>query len=342
MAATRRRPRAQETMLGLITGYWVSQLVFVAAKLGLADALAKGPRTPESVAESVGAHPPFLRRVLRALASVGVFAEDARGRFRLTSLGQTLRSDRPGSFKDFALMIVDDYNWQGWSALTHGVVTGELPFAHVHGCPIFEYLQQHPDKERVFAASMANISETENAAVARAYPFGRLSRLVDVGGSHGHLLATILRRHRKLRGVLSDQPQVVTNAAQSGFITGPDVRDRCETAGGDFFTSVPAGADGYIMKYIIHDWEDEKSIRILGNCRDAMAPDGRVLVVDHVVPPGNRPNWGKLLDINMMALTGGLERTREEFRDLFARAGLRLRRVIPTACPLSIVEGVRA
>jgi hypothetical protein len=189
---------------------------------------------------------------------------------------------------------------------------------------------------------MASISGTENAAIARAYPFGQFAQLVDVGGAHGHLLATILRRHRTVEGILYDQPQVVTAASASGFIAAADVRRRCRTVGGDFFASAPAGADGYIMKYIIHDWDDDKSLRILRNCRAAMAPGGRVLVVDHVIPPGNGANWGKLLDINMMVSPGGQERTREEFRDLFARAGLRLARIVPTASPLSILEGAAA
>jgi SAM-dependent methyltransferase len=176
----------------------------------------------------------------------------------------------------------------------------------------------------------------------RAYPFGQLTQLVDVGGAHGHLLATILARHRKLRGVLYDQPLVVAAAAQSGFVSAAAVRARCEMRGGSSFDDVPAGADGYLMKYILHDWDDEKSHRLLENCRAAMAPGGRVLVVDHVIPPGNGANWGKLLDINMLALTGGRERTREEFRALFAGAGLRLRRIVPTACPLSILEAVAA
>jgi len=329
-------------MLGLITGYWVSQLVLVAARLGIADLLAKGPKTAEALAATVGAHPPFLRRVMRALASVGVFAEGPGGRFGLTPLGQVLRSGRPGSLHDFALMVVDDHNWQAWSGLLRGVMTGGLPFDQVHGVPFFAYLRSHPDMEKTFAASMANISSTENAAVARAYPFGRLTRLVDVGGAHGHLLATILRRHRKLRGVLYDQPQVVAGAEQSGFVSAGEVRERCRIEGGDFFSSVPAGADAYLMKYIIHDWDDEKCLRILGACRTAMVPEGRVLVVDHVIPPGNAANWGKLLDINMLVVPGGQERTREEFERLFRRAGLRLKRVFRTACPLSILEAVRA
>jgi len=338
----KRRPLPHETMRSMLAMYFISQMLFSVAKLGVADALAEKPLAPDALAKRVGAHAPFLHRVLRALASVGVFAEDSRGRFRLTPLGQTLRADRPGSLRDFALMLDDDYNWQAWSALPHALETGANPFERTHGMPYFAYLQKHAEKERAFAASLASISGTENAAVARAYAFGRFAKLVDVGGAHGHLLATILRRHRKLRGVLYDQPQVVAGAPATGFISAPDVRERCDVAGGSFFESVPAGADGYVMKYIIHDWDDEKSMRILGHCRDAMTPDGRVLVVDHVIPQGNSADWAKQLDVMMLVGPGGQERTREEFRALFARVGLRLARVIPTACPLSILEGVRA
>ena len=336
-----RRPPAHEVMLGHITAYWISQLVSVAAKLGVADALARGPATPEAIAKRVGARAPLLRRVLRALASFGVFAETTGGRFRLTPAAEMLRSDRPGSLRNFALMAIEGYNWAAWGALLHGVTTGERPFDHVHGMPVFAWLQRHPDEDRMFSASMASISGPENAAIAAAYPFGELGTLVDVGGAHGHLLESILRRHRRLRGVLFDQPQVVAQAPASGFVTSRAVRDRCEVVGGDFFAWVPERADGYVMKYIIHDWDDEAALRVLRNCRDAMAPGGRVLVVDHVIPRGNTPSWAKLLDINMLVGPGGLERTREEFRDLFARAGLRLRRVVPTTCPLSVLEGVR-
>jgi hypothetical protein len=342
MPKAHRRPAAQEAMLGLATGYWVSQLVYVAARLGIADVLARGPMTPDAIAKKVGAHAPHLRRVLRALASVGVFAEDKKGRFRSTPLAQTLRTDRPGSLNAFVRMMVDGYNWDAWGALLDGVVKGATPFQEVHGEPVFSYLRKHPEKDAEFSASMASISGTENAAVARAYPFGDLSLLVDVGGAHGHLLATVLARHKRLRGVLFDQPQVVEGAARSGFIGAAAVRARCEAVGGDFFEGVPAGADGYVMKYVLHDWDDERCVRILSNCRMAMASGGRVLAVDHVIPPGNGADWGKLLDINMMVIPCGRERTREEFRALFAEAGLRLRRVIPTACPLRVLEGVAA
>lgn len=342
MSTESRRPPAHEAVLGLITGYWQSQLVFVAARLGIADALARGPRTAASIARSVGADPVFLRRVMRALAALGVFAETRGGKFRLTQLGQTLRSDQPGSLHAFALMMVDDYNWNSWGGLLRGVIEGETPFEQVYRMPLFSYLNLHPEKQEVFAASMASISSGENAAIAAAYPFGDSRQIVDVGGAHGHLLAAILRRHRRLQGVLYDQPDVVAGAAAAGFIAGSAVRQRVQTIGGDFFVAVPEGADLYLMKYIIHDWEDQKCLRILRNCRHAMTKDGRVLVVEHVIPPGNDFDWGKLLDINMLVGPGGQERTREEFATLFRRAGLRLARVLPTEGPLSILEARRA
>jgi hypothetical protein len=327
-------------MIERIAAYWQSQLLFVAAKLGIADVLVNGPLTVEEIAVRVGAHPPYLKRILRALACLGIFAADPHGRFHLNRLAQTLRSDHPESLRNFALMLVDDYNWSAWGALEHAVRTGNSAFEHVHGAPAFSWLQQHPEKEQMFAASMASLSVVENAAVARAYAFGKLERIVDVGGSHGHLLATILRSYVRLRGVLFDQPQVINEAAKAGFINSPDVSARCELSSGDFFDSVPAGGDAYVMKYILHDWDDERSVRILRNCRQAMSVDGRVLVIDHVLSPGNRFDWGKLLDVNMMVVLGSRERTKEEFRQLFSRAGLRLKRVLRTGTSLSILEAL--
>ena len=334
--------RAHDAMLERIAAYWQSQLLYVAAKLGIADVLAAGPLTVNEIASRVGAHPPYLGRVLRALASVGIFAADPHGRFHLTRLAQTLRSDHPESLRDFALMLVDDYNWAAWGALEHAVRTGESAFEHVHGAPAFPWMREHPEKERMFSASMASISVMENAAVSRAYAFGKLRKIVDVGGAHGHLLVAILRSYVKLRGVLFDQPAVIDEAVKSGVTNAADLSGRFETVGGDFFDSMPPGADAYVMKYIIHDWDDDKSVRILQNCRKAMAEDGRVLVIDHVVAAGNRFDWGKLMDINMMVMLGSKERTKDEFRQLFARAGLRLKRVIRTASSLSILEGVAA
>jgi hypothetical protein len=202
------------------------------------------------------------------------------------------------------------------------------------------FLRGHPDVDRIVSESLASFSGPDKAAVARAYDFGRFATLVVVGGAIGHLLATVLRRHRRLRGLLYDQAQVVAAARKSGFVKAPAIAKRCAVQGGDFFVEVPAGADAYMMKYIIHDWNDDQAVGILSNCRRAMARGGRVLVVEHVIRPGNAADWGKLLDINMLALTGGQERTRDEFAALFKRSGLNLRRVHPTASALSILEGV--
>jgi len=331
----------QARMMELMTGHWVAQMVFAVAKLGVPDALGTKALAADAIAKQVGANAAYLRRLLRTLASVGVFAEDARGRFKLTPLGQTLRN-KPGSARDFALMIVAPYNYRSWERLTDAVREGKTAFDLEFGRPLFDYLRDHPDDDRQFSASMASISAPENDAIARAYPFEKLGTLVDVGGAHGHLLATILRKHKKLRGVLFDQPQVVAGADASGFISAPGVRERCERVGGSFFESVPAGADAYLMKYIIHDWDDAKCERILGLCRDAMAPGGRVLVVDRVIRPGNAPDWSKWLDINMLVGPGGQERTLPEFSALFARAGLKLLKAHKTRSPLTVLEAVRA
>jgi len=329
-------------MLDLIIGYWVSELVHVVAKLGVADLLKSGPKSAAELARSVGADPATLGRVLRALASVGVFTQRKDGRFALTPLGATLRSDRPDSMRAFAIMMVDDYWFQAWSDLLQSVKTGQTAFDRVHGLKVFDYFGKHPDKARAFGEAMTSISGTENPVVAAAYDFSKVRTLVDVGGSHGHLLAAILKANPKLKGVLFDRPQVLDQARSAPYVNDKKIAGRMELAPGDFFQSVPAGADAYIMKYIIHDWDDDLCVKILENCRRAMAPNGRVLVVDAVIPPGNDPHWGKLLDINMLVGPGGRERTRSEFVQLLARAGLKLRRIIPTASPLSIVEGVSA
>ena len=299
-----------------------------------------GPKSPAELARSVGADPPTLHRVLRALAGVGVFAERKDGRFALTPLGATLRSDRPDSMRAFAIMMVEDYWVQAWADVLQSVKTGQTAFERVHGLKIFDYFGKYPDKARVFGEAMTSISGTENPAVAAAYDFSKVGTLVDVGGSHGHLLAAILKANRRLKGVLFDLPQVLDQARSAPYVGAREIAGRIELAPGDFFRSVPAGADAYIMKYIIHDWDDDLCVKILENCRSAMAPNGRVLVVDTVIPPGNDPHWGKLLDLNMLVGPGGRERTRSEFAQLFKRAGLKLRRIIPTASPLSIVEGV--
>jgi hypothetical protein len=328
-------------MLDMTIGHWVARLVHVAAKLRIADLLGKGPRTTADLAKASGVQATALYRVLRALASVGVFAEGKDGRFKLTPVGATLRTDVPGTLAGWALMSNEPYVWKSWCDVLHGVQTGEVPFLKAHGMGVFEYLEKHPDDLAVFGESMTSLSQAENPAVAAACKFLRHGTLVDVGGGHGSLLAAILTVNPKLQGVLFDQPSVIERAKKDEHVTAKGIAHRCTLETGSFFESVPKGGDAYIMKYILHDWDDTSSLTILRNCRAGMNEKGRVLVVDNVIPPGNDPGWGKLLDIQMLVI-GGRERTKKEFAALFSEAGLKLTRVIPTKCPLSIVEGVRA
>ncbi len=336
-----KQPPLPSVMLNLTIGHWVARLTYVAATLRLADLLKDGPRTAAELATAVGVQAPALYRVLRALASVGVFAETKSGRFKLTPLAATLQTGVPASLRGWALMINEKYTWDAWEELLYGVKTGEIPFLKAHGVPTFEYLEKHPEDLEVFGESMTSLSRTENPAIAAAYKFSALRTLVDVGGGHGSLLATILKANSKLKGVLFDQPSVIARAQKDQHVTTKGIAERCTLESGSFFEAVPAGGDAYIMKYILHDWNDEQCVKILANCRAAMHEKGKVLVVDNVIPPGNDPGWGKLLDIQMLII-GGRERTKKEFAAMFAQAGLKMTRVVPTKCPLSIVEAVRA
>lgn len=329
-------------MLDLITGYWLSCGVHVAARLSIADHLAKGPRSSAELAKASGAHAPTLYRLLRMLASRGVFREREDRRFENSPLSEMLRADVPHSLKPLAIMMVDAPSLLAWNDLLRTVQTGEEAFARVHGMGGFEYMAAHPDKAREFGESMSSISSLENPAIAEAYDFRGIGKLVDVGGGHGSLLATILKRNPAMKGVICDRAEVVLHAKEDVHVGEKGIAERVELVPGNFFDSVPAGADAYVLKYILHDWSDAQCRAILENCRKAMAKGGKVLVVDTVIPPGNEPNWGKLLDMNMLVLTPGRERTEAEFRELFASAGLRVARVVPTACPLSVIEGVAA
>jgi hypothetical protein len=326
-------------MFGLITGRWVSHLIFVAAKLELPDLLKDGPRTVEDLATAAQVQAPMLYRVLRALASFGVFAETKGKRFKLTPLAATLQKAVPGSMRAVALHHSFRYREDAWAQLLHGVKTGEVPFLKAHGISYFEYLQKHPEEFALFSESMTSMSSTENRAIAAAYKFSGIRTVVDVGGGQGSLLAMLLQANQKLRGVLFDLPSDSTRSKQDRQLKAKGIRGRCTVATGDFFEAVPKGGDAYIIKRVLHDWDDGKCAKILANCRGAMNQKGRVLVVESVIPPGNGPDRGKLVDMQMLII-GGRERTREEFVSLFRKAGLKLTRIVPTKSPLSIVEGV--
>jgi len=336
-----KKPPPQTVMFSLITGRLVSHLIYVAAKLELADRLKHGPRTVEELATAAEVQAPALYRVLRALASVGVFAETKGKRFKLTPLAATLQKAAPSSMHAAALLFEDKFSEVAWAQLIHGVQTGENPFLKAHGVPVFEYLEKHPEDLKIFGETMTNVSSTENPAIAAACKLLGIRTLVDVGGGNGSLLATILKANRKLKGVLFDLPSVIARAKQDRHVTANGIAARCTLESGDFFEAVPKGGDAYMMKRTLHDWDDERCAKILANCRAAMNGKGRVLVVDSVILPGNGPDRGKLIDMQMLIM-GGRERTKREFATVFKKAGLKLTRVVPTKCPLSIVEGVRA
>jgi hypothetical protein len=335
-------PRASDMIFQLLAGKWISRALSVAAELGVADVMESGPRSAEELALAVKADAPSLRRVLRALAAVGIFTEDGAGRFALTALGEPLRTRSRESMRAMARMVgLRHFAWEPWAAFEHSVRTGEPAFDHVHGCAAFDYLAAHADEAAVFHDAMSAFSGVEAEAIVAAWGFADEGTVVDVGGGHGLLLSTILSRRPRLRGILYDRPEVVAGAPES-LRTGP-LGARLEIRGGDFFQSVPQGADVYMMKHIVHDWGDGHCLALLRNCREAMNPGGRLLVIDMVIPRGNDPHPGKFLDLEMLAMTrGGRERTAAEFESLFRTAGFEVARVVPTASPVSIVEGVRA
>jgi SAM-dependent methyltransferase len=339
-AAAKKAPDPMIVM-NLTAGKWVSQAIAVVAELGIADLLRDGPRTAADIARRTKASEGGVYRLLRALGSVGLFAESGNRRFRLTPLGRLLRTDSPQALGGYARFTGHDSTWRPWGELGHSVRTGEPAFDHVFAMPIFEYYAKMPEAAAVFDAAMTSISTLESKAVAAAYDFSGIKTLVDVAGGHGLLIATILKANRKMRGILFDLPHVTAGA--TALLQSAGVAGRCRIVSGDFFASVPEGADAYMMKHIIHDWDDERATQILRNCHRALRPGGKVLIADAVIPAGNRAHFGKLLDLEMLVLTPrGRERTQAEFRELLKRSGFRLRRVVPTETHLSVVEGVRA
>jgi O-methyltransferase domain/Dimerisation domain len=324
----------------LLNGYRVTQAIHVAAKLGIADLLVDGPRTSDELAAATSSHAPSLYRLLRALATIGIVHEESGQRFSLAPLGEWLRSDIPESVAGWAAFVGEPYHWQAWGDLLHSVQTGETGFEHVHGADPWTYRAQHPELSAGFDRAMTSLSRQLVASVLAAYEFGRFTTVIDVGGGNGALLAAILARYPAMRGVLFDQPHVVTGAAP--LLQQAGVADRCETVGGSFFETVPAGGDAYILKSTIHDWDDEQSVKILKVCRRAMTDGAALLLVERDLGPANEQLDAKFSDLNMLAATGGRERSAEEYAALFEASGFRFVGVTPSASGTSIFEGEAA
>jgi hypothetical protein len=321
-------------------GHWVSRILYAAAELNLADHLADGPKGADELAAPTRMHAPSLYRFMRSLANLGILSESAGRRFALTPLGEALKTGAPGSARPSILTIASDWWVRGFSELPYSVQTGKSGFERALGMPIFDWLAKNPDAASLFSETMIGFHGAEPPAVADAYDFSKVGTLVDVGGASGHLLATIVARYPALRGVLFDLPHVVRDAP--ALLGARGLADRVSIQAGSFFERVPEGGDAYLLSHIIHDWNEQQCLTILGHCRRAMGPDARLLIIEMVLPEGDTPHPGKMLDLMMLVGPGGQERTEQEYAALLGKAGFRLTRVMPTASAVSVVEAAIA
>jgi hypothetical protein len=320
-----------------LTGKWISHAIHAAAELSIADVLAEHELSVDELAEQTGAHAPSLYRLLRALASIGIFHEASPQRFRSTVASDLLRR---GAMRSAALMAHSSWHDGAWAQLVHSVRTGESGFEKAQGAPLFEWLNRHPDANTVFSETMTAGAAYRERGIATAYDFSACRRVVDVGGGHGSLMISLLQQYPDLNGVIADLPAVAAGARQALERAG--LSERCEVVGCDFFEHVPAGSDAYLLAHVLHDWDDDRCIKILGSCRAAMMPSAKVLLVESLLSPGDQPDRAKWLDLEMLVLTsGGRERTRDEYAALLRAAGLRLQRVIATEGSRNILEAER-
>ncbi len=328
-------PHAQ--LIQMVTASWASSVVYAAAEIGLADRLDE-PRSAAELAGPLELHAPSLHRLMRTLAGLGLLTEREGQRFALTPLGATLKSDAPGAARSSIRTLGGPAFSKSFEHIVHSVRTGRTGFEHAFEKPIFEYLAARPAEASMFSETMVGFHGAEPAAVAAAYDFSSLDTIVDVGGATGNMLAAILGRHAKPRGVLFDMPHVVGDAP--ALLGAAGVTDRVSITSGSFFEAIPSGGDAYVLSHIIHDWSEEQCLTILGNVRKAMKPNGRLLIVEMVLPAGDVPHPGKMLDMVMLVIPGGQERTQVEYDALLTKAGFRLERVVPTESAVSVVEAL--
>jgi precorrin-6B methylase 2 len=325
-------------MRQLIMGFRASQLVYVAARLSLVDELANGPRNANALAAAVGAAPQPLYRLLRALASIGLLTEAEDGTFAPTALAYPLRRDVPGSLRSTALLYGDPVFWSAYGQMLHSIQTGETAFERAHGRPMYAHLAADETTRSLFHEAMRGFSEQEIASILDAYDFSDQTTLVDVGGGQGALVAALLKACPRLRGIVFDRENVTESARR--LLAQAGLTQRASFVAGDFFQSVPRGGSAYLLKSVIHNWTDEAAHKILDNCRQAMSPKARLIVIERVIPDAGTPSEAKLFDINMLVTVGGQERTADEYRALLRTAGFALTRIVPTRSPLSLIEAI--
>ena len=326
-------------LIQIASGAMLTQAVGVAAKLGIADLIHDGGTNVDDLAKATGAHARSLFRVLRSLAGVGVFRESSPRTFENTPLSNLLRSGSEDSLKNFAIFMAEPWHYNIWGNMLHSVMTGEAAWEKTHGQEVFDWFKQNPEAAENFNRTMTEMSTSVAPVVVEAYDFSGIDTLADIAGGFGYLLSQILKANPDLKGILFDVESVINGAVD--MLNTHGVADRVEKVSGDFFKEVPP-ADAYIMKHIIHDWDDERSVLIMKNIHEAMKDDGKLLLVEMVVPAGNDPHYSKILDLEMLTSPGGIERTEDEYRELFAQAGFRLSRIVPTRSPFSIIEAVKA
>ncbi|MBE9043762.1 methyltransferase [Pleurocapsales cyanobacterium LEGE 10410] len=332
----------QVQILQMMNAYRLTQNISVAAQLGIADLLAERPRSVVELAQETKSDPQSLYRLLRTLASFDIFAEIEAQKFRLTPRAALLKTDAPGSLRGYATVMGAQWHWQMWKDILHSVKTGESAFEAVYGMSFEDYYEQHPEDAKNFDAAMKGALTLSDRSILDSYDFSGFKQVVDLatgGQGDGELLATILQQNPGVTGIYFDTSARLENA--KGTVEDKSVGERCELAGGDFFESVSAGGDAYIVKNLIHDYDDEKVGLILSNLRQAIADNGKLLIVEMIVPPGNEPSLAKILDVEAMIMTpGAIERTAEEYGQLLSQAGFETTRIIPTKSPMSIIEAI--
>ena len=329
---------AAQTLMQLSTGYVASTGLYVAVKLRIADRIEAGTRDAAALARATGMNEDALYRVLRTLASLGIFEETAPREFSNNAAASMLRSDVPGSFYHMALWMTDPFHFHVYADAMYSVQTGKPAVEKTVGMPVFEYFPRHPEESEIFNNAMTSFSAVVVPAVLEAYDFSGIGTLIDIAGGHGRVLTSILQKYPAMRGLLFDLEHVLAGARPR--IAELGLAERCQTVSGDFFNAVPEGGDAYIMKHIIHDWDDQRALAILANIRRAMKPGARIILLETIVLPANQPDFGRILDLEMLLMPGGRERTEQEFRTLFAHAGFPQVRIIPTQSPLSVIEAM--
>ena len=327
-------------LIQMATGAWVARTLHAAAMLGLADQLTGEPKSAAELAGAVQAHAPSLHRLMRTLASLGILAEQTEQRYTLTTLGEALKINAPGSARSTVLTFGSPWAQSAWDHLVYSVQTGKTGFEKAQGMPLFDYLARHPEDASLFNETMVGFHSQEPPAIAAAYDFSTFKTIVDIGGGMGSLLAAILTRYAGPCGVLFDLPHVVAEAP--AFLKAKGVNDRVTIEAGDFFKTVPAGGDAYVLSHIIHDWDEDQCLTILSHIRKVINSGGRLLIAEMVLPAGDTPHPGKMLDMAMLVWPGGQERTLAEYDHLLSKAGFHLTRVVPTDLAVNVVEAVAA